>query len=140
MSATKKEILAQLAELFPGAQKLIIRYEGGGDDFDSFSELQVRDDKGQNINEYDTLEFQDKFIEITQDYIFDSIFDRARCRPNFNNEGSSGTVTFDMLNKVVILENTYWEDVTEYPDEDAGEDPNNYEYEEDEVKCDPEEF
>jgi hypothetical protein len=140
MAQTKKEILAKLAEVFPGAQKFIIRYEGGGDNFDSFSELQVRDNMNKNIKEYDTLEFQDKFIGLTQDYIFDSIFENAKCSPNFNNEGSSGTVTFDMLNKVVILENSYWEDITEYPDEDAGEDPNDYEYEEAEEKCEPEEF
>lgn len=140
MTATKKEILAQLAEIFPGAQKIIIAYNGSGDDFDSFTELVVLDDKGQNMKDLETMDLQDQFLKLTQDYIFDSIFDRAQCAPNFNNEGSSGHLTFDMLNKVVILENSYWEDITEYPDEDAGEDPDNYEYEEAEEKCDPEVF
>ena len=137
---TKKEVIAGLAELVPGAQKVVLRYEGGGDDFDSFSDLVVLDDQDKNIGDLETYENEQTIIKLTQDYIFDVIFAQAVCSPDFNNEGSSGTVTFDLLNRVITLENSYWTDVTEYPDEDAGEDPDDYEYEEDEKKCDPEIF
>jgi hypothetical protein len=137
---TKKEVIAGLAELVPGAQKVVLRYEGGGDDFDSFSDLVVLDDQDKNIGDLETYEIEQTIIKLTQDYIFDVIFAQAICSPDFNNEGSSGTVTFDLLNRVITLENSYWTDVTEYPDEDAGEDPDDYEYEEDEKKCDPEIF
>jgi hypothetical protein len=137
---TKKEIIAGLAELVPGAQKVVLRYEGGGDDFDSFNSLVVLDDQDKNIGDLETYEIEQTIIKLTQDYIFDVIFAQAECSPDFNNEGSSGTVTFDLLNRVITLENSYWRDATEYPDEDAGEDPDDYEYEEEEEKCDPEIF
>jgi ornithine carbamoyltransferase len=136
MVPSKKEILAQLASLLPGAQKIIIHYEGSGDNFNSFDELAVIDADNKNMAQFENYQVQEEVLKIVENYIFDSIFARAHCTPNFNNEGSSGTITFDLLNKVVILENSYWEDVTEYP-EDDNED---YEYEEAEEKCDPEEF
>lgn len=132
---TKKEVLGTLVEKFPGAQKLIIYYNGAGDDFDSFSSLAVLDGENKNLVDLESWEKQEEFIKLTQNYIFDVIFENANCQPDFNNEGSTGTVTFDLLNKVVTLENSYWEDVTEYPDDDE-----HYEYEEAEDKCDPEVF
>lgn len=133
---TKKEIISGLVKLLPGAQKVILRYEGSGDSFDSFNSIAVLDDQGVNIEDLETYNVETDVINHIGDYMFDTIFPSAECEPNFNDEGSSGTITFDLLNKVIILENTYWEDVTEYPD-DEDED---YEYEERDEQCDPEVF
>lgn len=98
--ASKKEVLAQLAEKFPAATKFTIEYNGSGDSFDSFYNFDAEDAGGKSlpINEND-------FMGIAEDFIFD-IFERSG-NPNFNDDGSEGTVEFDMVNKVVTLHN-FW--------------------------------
>ena len=103
MSATKKEVLAQLAEAFPGATELTIEYGGYGDSFDSFYSLSVVCEDKTKESEYEIRDSD--FLAIAEDFIFD-IFERSG-NPNFNDDGSEGTVKFDMLNKVVTLHN-YW--------------------------------
>lgn len=102
-SLSKKEILAQLAERFPNAAKFELSYYGSGDSFDSFHSFDVQDVNERNIPEYEKDESD--FLNITENYIFD-IFERSG-NPNFNDDGSEGTITFDMINKVVTLHN-YW--------------------------------
>lgn len=100
---SKKEVIAQLAEKFPNAAKFEISYAGSGDSFDSFYSLDAVDADGKNIQDYERRESE--FLSITEDYIFE-LFERSG-NPDFNNDGSEGTVTFDMVNKAVILHN-YW--------------------------------
>lgn len=103
MTPTKKEILAQLAEMFPNAAMFEISYSGSGDSFDSFYSFDAQDANGRNIPEYDRRESE--FLNVAEDFLFD-IFERSG-NPNFNDDGSEGTIKFDMLNKVVTLHN-YW--------------------------------
>lgn len=135
---TKKEILAGLAKLLPGAQKVVLSYEGSGDNFDSFNSIVVLNDQDENMGDLETYEIETHVINHIGDYMFDVIFPQAECSPDFNNEGSSGIITFDLLNRVITLENSYWIDDTEYPDDD--DEDQDYEYEEREEKCDPEVF
>jgi hypothetical protein len=104
MSATtKKEVLAQLAEAFPGATQFVIEYGGYGDDFSSFHSLDVTCTNKENEREYDRRETE--FLNIAGDYIW-NIFDSSS-DVSFNDDGSEGTIKFDMINKVVTLHN-YW--------------------------------
>lgn len=100
---TKKEVLAQLAETFPGATEFLIEYGGYGDSFDSFYSLSVTCTNKEDESKYESRE-QD-FLQITEEFMYD-IFDRSG-NPNFNDDGSEGTIKFDMINKVVTLHN-YW--------------------------------
>lgn len=135
---TKKEILAGLVKLLPGAHKVVLSYEGSGDSFDSFNSIVVLNDQDENMGDLETYEIETNVINHIGDYMFDVIFPQAECSPDFNNEGSSGTITFDLLNRVITLENSYWVDDTEYPDDD--DEDQDYEYEEREEKCEPEVF
>lgn len=100
---SKKEVLAQLAETFPGATEFLIEYGGYGDSFDSFYSLSVTCTNKEDESKYETRERD--FLEITENFMYD-IFDRSG-NPNFNDDGSEGTIKFDMINKVVTLHN-YW--------------------------------
>ena len=99
-SLIKKEVLAELAQAFPTVKKFVSSYAGAGDNFDSFYQLDTydADNKPVDIKE-------NEFLAITEDYMWD-IFERSG-NPNFNDDGSEGTITFDMVNKVVTLHN-YW--------------------------------
>lgn len=123
----KRETLSALAETFPGVARFEIGYQGAGDDFDSFYDYTMFDSAGKEIKS--TQGEESKFLRIVEDYIWD-IMNRAQNQPDFNNDGSEGKVTFDMLNKVVILDVTYLEDVT--PDYDGDEDDPDYDEKRDE--------
>ena len=124
---TKRETIAELAEKFPGVATFEVAYQGAGDNFDSFFDFIMKDSAGSEIESSQTDE--DNFLKIADDYIW-NIFDRAQSQPDFNNDGSAGKVIFDMINKVVILEVTYLEDVT--PDYDGDEDDPDYDEKRDE--------
>lgn len=124
---TKKETLAALAERFPGVATFEIGYQGAGDNFDSFFDFVMKDSTANEIKS--TQGDESNFLTITDDYIWD-IFDRAQHQPDFNNDGSEGRVIFDMINKVVILEVSYLEDIT--PDYDGDEDDPDYDEKRDE--------
>lgn len=129
LKKSKKEILADLAEKFPGAAKFEIGFQGAGDDFDSFYDYTAFDADGKVIERFSGGRNENSFLLITQDYI-DHIFMTANSQPDWNNDGSDGTVTFDMVNKVVVLQVNYNEDVTE--DYDGDEDDEDYEQKRDE--------
>lgn len=124
---TKRETIAELAEKFPGVATFEVAYQGAGDNFDSFFDFIMKDSAGNEIESSQTDE--DNFLAIADDYIW-HIFDKAQSQPDFNNDGSEGKVIFDMINKVVILEVTYLEDVT--PDYDGDEDDPDYDEKRDE--------
>jgi len=124
---TKKETIAELKERFPAAAKITVGYAGAGDSFDSFFDFTIEDSKEKVIEpgQHD----ENDFYTIADSYIWD-IMDRAQHSPDFNNDGSEGKVIFDLINKVVILEVTYLEDVT--PDYDGDEDADDYDQKRDE--------
>ena len=124
---TKKETIAELKERFPAAAKITVGYQGSGDSFDSFFDFTIEDSK-EAVMEPGPHDEND-FYAITDTYIWD-IMDRAQSSPDFNNDGSEGKVIFDLVNKVVILEVTYLEDVT--PDYDGDEDADDYDQKRDE--------
>jgi hypothetical protein len=124
---TKKETMAELKERYPYAAKITVDYAGAGDSFDSFFEFTIEDSKEAVIEpgQHD----ENDFYAIAETYIWD-IMNRAQHSPDFNNDGSEGRVIFDLINKVVILEVTYLEDVT--PDYDGDEDADDYDQKRDE--------
>ena len=124
---TKRETIAELAEKFPGVATFEVAYQGAGDNFDSFFDFIMKDSAGSEIKSSQTDE--NNFLTIADDYIW-NIFDKAQSQPDFNNDGSEGKVIFDMINKVVILEVTYLEDIT--PDYDGDEDDEDYDQKRDE--------
>jgi hypothetical protein len=126
---TKKQTLAELAEAFPGVASFEIGFQGAGDDFDSFFDYSAYDANGKAIDIHSGNENESKFIKIANDYIW-YLFNTARHQPNFNNDGSDGTLTFDMVNKVITLQVNYLEDVT--PDYDGDEDDPDYDEKRDE--------
>ena len=124
---TKKETIAELKERYPAAAKIEVGYQGAGDNFDSFFDFTILDSKGTEVKS--TAGDESDFYRIAEDYIWD-IMNRAQNQPDFNNDGSEGKVTFDLINKVVILDVTYLEDVT--PDYDGDEDDPEYDQKRDE--------
>jgi hypothetical protein len=126
---TKKETLAGLAEAFPGVASFEIGFQGAGDNFDSFYDYTAYDAEGKVIDIHSGFSNENKFLQIAEDYIW-YVMDNAHNQPDFNNDGSDGTVTFDMVNKVVTLQVNYQEDVT--PDYDGDEDDPDYDQKRDE--------
>lgn len=121
-SINKREVLTQLKERFPKADELTIHYFGAGDSFESFSSLVALDENDQNISEYEnSYDIEQEFIKITEDIIFDIMDNRANNQPNFNDDGSEGSVTFNLVDRVIVLENIYLEETTEFEDEDGNE-------------------
>jgi hypothetical protein len=129
LKKTKKETLAGLAERFPGVASFEIGFQGAGDNFDSFFDYTAFSADGKVIEEFSGYQNESAFIAIVGDYI-DHIFNTAHSQPDFNNDGSDGTVTFDMINKVITLQVNYNEDVTE--DYDGDEDDPEYDQKRDE--------
>jgi hypothetical protein len=123
---TKKEVLNSLAEAFPTATIFKIFYYGAGDSFGDFDQLEVNDADGKSMPEYEAK--SQEFQNITGDYMF-HIFNVSG-QPDFNNDGSEGYITFDLLNKVVILDNYYMEDTT--PEYDGDENDPDYDIKRDE--------
>jgi hypothetical protein len=129
LKKTKKETLTALAEAFPGVAEFVIGFQGSGDDFDSFFDYSAYDATGKVIDIHSGNQNENKFTNIANDYIW-YLFYAAKSQPNFNNDGSDGTVTFDMVNRVVTLQVNYLEDVT--PDYDGDEDDEDYDEKRDE--------
>lgn len=127
-SISKKEVIASLKETYPDVATIEIGYYGGGDNFDSFHNLEYLDENRKTINHYNSTN-ENKTLNITQDYMF-HIMDHAVNQPDFNNDGSEGKVIFDLINRVVTLEVTYLEDIT--PEFDGDEDDPDYDEKHDE--------
>jgi hypothetical protein len=129
LKKTKKETLAELAEKFPGVASFEIGFQGAGDNFDSFYDYTAYDAEGKVIEPFSGYQNENSFLHVAEEYIW-YIMDNAHSQPDFNNDGSDGTVTFDMVNKVVTLQVNYNEDVTE--DYDGDEDDEDYDQKRDE--------
>lgn len=100
MATTKSEVFAELKKKYPTVSKISISYEGSGDSFGDFYHI-VADDQDGNDMEISHGEIQN----IVEDYCFE-IFDKSG-QPNFNDDGSTGTITLDIDNNITILDN-YW--------------------------------
>ena len=98
MSNTKQEVCKQLKELDQRISIVEIEYSGSGDSFGDFYNIYVTDaDKNEvNVNQGDVQ-------TIVEDYCFE-VFDMSG-QPDFNNDGSEGTITIDVDNMVTKLDN-----------------------------------
>jgi hypothetical protein len=112
---TKKEVYEILKKIAPeNAAKIVVDYEGSGDEFGSFHTMTAFDANDHSI---DHIFSQDVIWKNKiDDYIFD-LFDKTSY-VDFNNEGSAGTVTFDLDHFATIIENkSYFLADEENPDE-----------------------
>lgn len=113
----KKETMAGLVERFPSVAKFEIEFKGQYDGFDGFYGFSAYDADGKMNHSLSDGESEDAFMEIAKDYIW-YVIENAQNEPNFNDDGSNGMVTFDMVNKVVILQVNYLDDMTDDYDGD----------------------
>lgn len=95
----KLAVYAQLKEKFPTAVLIEVSYEGSGDCFGDFWQITAYDANKKEIKDASHGEIQ----SIIEDYCFE-IFDMSG-EPNFNDDGSEGTIKFDILNLVTTLDN-----------------------------------
>lgn len=98
MSNTKQEVCKQLKELDQRISIVEIEYSGSGDSFGDFYNIYVTDaDKNEvNVSQGDVQ-------SIVEDYCFE-VFEMSG-HPDFNNDGSEGTITIDVDNMVTKLDN-----------------------------------
>ncbi len=95
---TKKEVIEQLKEIklrYPLTEKIIISYDGSGDSFEGFDE--PLNEKGEYVK-IDSSLYED---------ICHWLFDQDEM-VDFNNEGCYGTITLDLKNSDLILDNSYY--------------------------------
>lgn len=97
-STEKQEVCRQLKELNPNIAKVEISYSGSGDSFGDFYNLDAYDTDGKSI-----AISQGEIQNIVEDYCFE-VFDKSG-QPNFNDEGSEGTITIDVDNLITTLDN-----------------------------------
>ena len=96
----KKQTYEQLKKNLPEASIIEIIQSGSGDAFDDFYSIEVYDkDKKEIKTEHGTIQ------SLIEDYCFE-VFDKSG-NPNFNDEGSTGTVKLDLDNYITTLDN-YW--------------------------------
>lgn len=97
-STNKQEVCKQLKEMYPDIAKVEISYSGSGDSFGDFYNIDAYNSEDKSIN-ISHGQLQD----VVEDYCF-HIFDMSG-QPNFNDEGSEGTITIDVDNMVTTLDN-----------------------------------
>jgi hypothetical protein len=95
----KLAVYAQLKETFPKAATIEVSYEGSGDSFGDFWSVTAYDSDNKELKDYSSGEIQ----HIIEDYCFE-VFEMSG-EPDFNNDGSEGTIKFDILNQVTTLDN-----------------------------------
>lgn len=98
MSNTKQEVCKQLKELDQRISIVEIEYSGSGDSFGDFYNIYVTDADKNEINV-----IQGEVQTIVEDYCFE-VFEMSG-QPDFNNDGSEGTITIDVDNMVTKLDN-----------------------------------
>jgi hypothetical protein len=98
MSTTKQEVCKKLKELNPNISIVEIEYSGSGDSFGDFYNIYITD-ADRNAVEVNQGDVQ----TIVEDYCFE-IFDLSG-QPDFNNDGSEGTITIDVDNMITKLDN-----------------------------------
>ena len=98
MSNKKQEVCKQLKELDQRISIVEIEYSGSGDSFGDFYNIYVTDADKNEINVS-----QGAVQHIVEDYCFE-VFDMSG-QPDFNNDGSEGTITIDVDNMVTKLDN-----------------------------------
>ena len=95
----KLAVYAQLKEKYPTAATIEVSYEGSGDSFGDFWSITAYDAAGNEVKDASHGEIQ----HIIEDYCYE-IFEMSG-EPDFNNDGSEGTIKFDILNQVTTLDN-----------------------------------
>jgi hypothetical protein len=97
-NVSKKEVYAALKEKYPELTTLEVEYYGSGDNFDDFHTITGFDKDGNGLD-ISTGEV----YGIIDDYCF-HIFDMSG-QIDFNDEGSEGTIKFDLVNNITTLDN-----------------------------------
>jgi len=95
----KLAVYAELKETFPTAATIEVSYEGSGDSFGDFWSITAYDAAGKELENYSHGDIQN----IIEDYCFE-VFEMSG-EPDFNNDGSDGTIKFDILNQITTLDN-----------------------------------
>ena len=98
-STNKQEVCKQLKEINPDIAIVEISYSCSGDSFGDFYNIDAYDSDRKAIDIVSHGQIQD----VIEDYCFE-IFDKSG-QPNFNDEGSEGTITIDVDNQVTKLDN-----------------------------------
>lgn len=99
---TVYQTLIKMKKEFPIAKTISVDYSGSGDSFDSFYSV---------ISEEDIELNEREFINEYEDILFAAI---NKTQADFNNEGSRGTVTFDLENIKVYTDNYFYISTEEY--------------------------
>jgi hypothetical protein len=95
-----KQALQKLSEKFPDAKVVKVSYQGSGDSFEDFYDVEVEEGK---------LKKDDEFIEAADGLLWYAIEHSAA---DFNNEGSEGSIKFDFENMKLSIDNYYYERVS----------------------------
>jgi len=95
----KLAVYAELKEEFPTVATIEVSYEGSGDSFGDFWSIVAYDAAGNLLNDVSSGAIQ----HIIEDYCYE-IFEMSG-EPDFNNDGSEGTIKFDIQNQVTTLDN-----------------------------------
>lgn len=98
-STNKQEVCKQIKELDPDIAIVEISYSGSGDSFGDFYNIDAYDSDKKMID----IASHGALQSIIEDYCFE-VFDMSG-QPNFNDEGSEGTITIDVDNQVTKLDN-----------------------------------
>ena len=96
----KKHTYDELKKILPDASIIEVSYSGSGDDFDDFYSIDAYD---RNKNEIKNV--HGMIYDLISDYCWE-VFDKSG-NPNFNDDGSTGTVKLDLDNYITTLDN-YW--------------------------------
>lgn len=86
-----KEQLKRLAIAYPNVVEVAFEYHGSGDSFDSYYESVLPDTESIN-----SVDFENIFWHMVE-----------TADSNFNNEGSQGTVNFNLKEQTVSIEDYY---------------------------------
>jgi hypothetical protein len=105
----RNRTLAILQGKYPNLSKFEISYQGSGDSFDSFDDYTAYDKKG-NVDLPLSSQLEKLFETDDFEAILWKIIDSSEA--DFNNDGSRGTITFDLEEDKIVIDNYYYEMVT----------------------------
>jgi len=104
-----KNISKQIMEKHPDVAIIECMFNGCGDSFSDFNDVTIKDKNGSDINgENDPYE---KNREIFEDLFWNII--EYDGRANFNDDGSEGNITIDLINNKIKIEVSYFESISQ---------------------------
>jgi hypothetical protein len=111
--------IQKLKKLYPKTGKIVIGYQGSGDQFDDFYDVEayVALGKNKNLKEFEKnrpvseeIKKIDEDVRSHNSFISSVIFDAFEKHDgiSFNDEGCSGLVNIDLDEGSIKIENTYY--------------------------------